>query len=190
MRWRRLLRLHTHTTRPCAEMRAHVALRYVAPWCSGAPSGSPGARPCGQLLRFDGLAPHPNRSRNVIGSRMAGARRAAVRDGSVGASEGQDCGTECGIRCAGVGGTWLWRLPGFASPCRSRLYVVADRVRFAASCDTARMGAAAVVPPAGRPRGRSLIRAHDRLPAWARQIVKIVLTVIRPCLWTAIGGIG
>jgi len=38
----------------------------------------------------------------------------------------------------------------------SRLYVVADRVRSAASCDTARMGAAAVVPPAGRPRGRSL----------------------------------
>jgi hypothetical protein len=55
-----------------------AALRYVAPWCSGAPSGSPGTRPCGQLLRFDGLAPHPNRSRNVMGSRMAGARRAAL----------------------------------------------------------------------------------------------------------------
>ena len=57
---------------------AHAALRYVAPWRSGAPSGSPGTRPCGQLLRFDRSAPHPCRSRNVIGSRMAGARRAAV----------------------------------------------------------------------------------------------------------------
>ena len=63
---------------------ARAALRYVAPWCPGAPSGSPGTRPCGQLLRSDGLAPHPNRSGNVIGSRMAGARRAAVRGGPSG----------------------------------------------------------------------------------------------------------
>src|SRR5215471_5704985 len=61
--------------------RPHLPLRYVAPWRSGAPSGSPDTRPCGQLLRFDGSAPHPGRSRNVIGSRMAGARRAADMHG-------------------------------------------------------------------------------------------------------------
>ena len=33
--------------------------------------------PAVHLLRFDGSAPRPSRSRSVIGSRMAGARRAA-----------------------------------------------------------------------------------------------------------------
>src|SRR5215472_7970546 len=71
---------------------AIAALRSVASWCSRAPSGSLWHLVLAvHLLPFDGSAPRPSRSRSVIGSRMAGARRAAVLDasrGRLGAAEG------------------------------------------------------------------------------------------------------
>jgi len=59
-------------------MHSFAAMKYVAPWRSGAPSGSPYTRACGQLLRLDGCVARPSRSRNVTGSWMAGARIAAL----------------------------------------------------------------------------------------------------------------
>ena len=89
-------RMDRYAADPLHRTSSIAALRYVVPRRSGAPSGSPGTRPCGQLLRFDGSAPHPSRSRNVISSRMAGARRAADRRASLRLSGWRAFGAEQG----------------------------------------------------------------------------------------------
>jgi hypothetical protein len=58
--------------------RAQCRIEVRRAMALGSAQRKPGTCSCGEPLRFDESAPQPSRSRNVIGSRTAGARRAAL----------------------------------------------------------------------------------------------------------------